>query len=118
MSSPLLPAANRQLPSKATAQSSSGELAVRAQNVTQLRDVVAISLGGEHGVVLRANGQLEFFGNDDYGQCTLPRTLPRIIAVACGTLHTVVVAESGQMYAWGRDSYQQTHVPDGVLFRT
>jgi alpha-tubulin suppressor-like RCC1 family protein len=94
-----------------------GELAVRAQNVTQLRDVVAISLGGEHGVVLRANGQLEFFGNDDYGQCTLPRTLPRIIAVACGTLHTVVVAESGQMYAWGRDSYQQTHVPDGVLFR-
>jgi alpha-tubulin suppressor-like RCC1 family protein/serine/threonine protein kinase len=94
-----------------------GELAVRAQNVAHLRDVVAISLGGEHGVVLRANGQLEFFGNDDYGQCTLPRNLPRIIAVACGTLHTVVVAESGQMYAWGRDSYQQTHVPDGVLFR-
>ena len=94
-----------------------GELAVRAQNIALLRDVVAISLGGEHGVVLRANGQLEFFGNDDYGQCTLPRSLPRIIAVACGTLHTVVVAESGQMYAWGRDSYQQTHVPDGVLFR-
>ncbi|MFM2308401.1 MAG: hypothetical protein RLY87_521 [Chloroflexota bacterium] len=94
-----------------------GELAIRAQGITSIRDAVAVSLGGEHGVVLRANGQLEFFGNDDYGQCTLPRSLPRIVAVACGTLHTVVLAESGQMYAWGRDSYQQTHVPDGVIFR-
>ncbi len=94
-----------------------GELAARSHSIELLNDVVAISLGGEHGVVLRADGQLEFFGNDDYGQCTLPRNLPRIIAITCGTLHTVVVAESGQMYAWGRDSYQQTHVPDGIVFR-
>jgi hypothetical protein len=54
------------------------------------------------------------WGDDTYGQATVPAGLSNVLAVACGAGHTMAMRSDGTVVVWGRNWYGQTNVPPGL----
>jgi alpha-tubulin suppressor-like RCC1 family protein len=65
-------------------------------------------------VALRKDGSVVAWGDNQYGQATVPAGLSNVMAVAAGGVHTVAQKNDGSVVAWGDDSYGQTYVPAGA----
>jgi alpha-tubulin suppressor-like RCC1 family protein len=70
-------------------------------------DVVAISAGYYHNMVLRADGTLATWGLD----YPTPANASNIVAVAAGWEHCLALRSDGSVIAWGDNSYGQSDVP-------
>lgn len=70
-----------------------------------------IAAGARHGAVLRTNGTVYAFGEEDSGQCKT-QDWEGIVAVAAGSLHTVGLRFDGTVVAAGSDSAKQCRVSD------
>ncbi|KAJ1472221.1 regulator of chromosome condensation 1/beta-lactamase-inhibitor protein II [Baffinella frigidus] len=87
---------------------------------------VAVSLGGEHTVVLLADGSVRAFGNNHDGSCGSGSTSiatasdssavdlggGKAKAIAAGAYHTVVLMQDGSVRAFGRNSNGQLGLGD------
>jgi hypothetical protein len=73
--------------------------------------VTAIAAGSGHSVALKSNGTVVAWGENDFGQTTVPIAAQSgVTAIAAGGLHTVVL-KNGAVLAWGSNAYGQTNVP-------
>jgi uncharacterized delta-60 repeat protein len=82
---------------------------VAAQN-----GVTAIAAGITHTLALRSDGTVVGWGNNDYGQTTVPEGLSGVTAIATGPAHTLALKSDGTMVGWGNNDYGQITVPAGL----
>ena len=83
--------------------------------------VVAMDAGGQHSLVVLADGRVLASGYNLYGQLgdggNLNQPIPvpvsgfgasrRVTAVAAGAYHSLAVGEDGSVFAWGADEFGQ-----------
>jgi hypothetical protein len=55
-----------------------------------------------------------WWGNNDFGQATIPAGLTNVAAIAAGGYHSLVLQNGGTVVGWGDNSYGQTTVPTGL----
>ena len=92
-----------------------------------LRDIVAVAAGSTHALAVRADGTVEGWGYDYYGQGTGfgtgsghatngfvrigGRVLSNVIAVAAGDNFSLALKTDGTVVGWGDNRWGQTAVP-------
>jgi alpha-tubulin suppressor-like RCC1 family protein len=87
---------------------------------------VTLAVGGTHTLALRANGRIQAWGSNLYGQLgdgtKTERTTPTYInadtdwvAVACGANHSVALKANGTLWAWGQNIDGQLGLNDLTL---
>lgn len=57
--------------------------------------------GRSHGLALQTGGTVVAWGNNDYGQSTVPANLANAIAVAAGAQHSLALRADKTVIAWG-----------------
>jgi len=77
-------------------------------------NVVAISAGGDHDLALQKDGTVVAWGQDNFGQCTVPNGLTNVIQVAAGGSHSLALKADGSVVAWGSNDRGQEDVPSGL----
>lgn len=80
-------------------------------NVSNWRNIVAVSAGGYHTVGLKSDGTVVATGKNDVGQCGVDGWTD-IVAVAAGYWHTVGLRADGTVVAVGLNSSGQCNVND------
>jgi alpha-tubulin suppressor-like RCC1 family protein len=78
---------------------------------TDLTNLIAIACGGDHSLVLSADGTVSGWGNDDYGQATAPAGLSNVISIAAGDYDSIALKSDGTVTAWGYNYFGETNVP-------
>jgi hypothetical protein len=81
----------------------SSSLTTDSFRLTQPATVVAVAAGGSHSVAIKGDGTVVAWGNNNYGQATVPAGLAGVTAVAAGGRHTVALKGDGTVVAWGND---------------
>ncbi len=59
-------------------------------------------------------GAVVAWGDNRYGQTTIPANLGEVVAIAARNIHTVSLESDGAMVAWGNNGSGQTTVPNGL----
>ena len=54
------------------------------------------------------------WGNNDYGQCDVPRDLTGVAAIAAGETHGLALLADGTVATWGYNDYGQCDVPEDL----
>ena len=80
-------------------------------NISDWREIVAISVGSLHTVGLKSNGTVVTAGWNEYGQCKVS-DWKDIVAVSAGGGHTVGLKSDGTVVAAGWNAYGQSMVDD------
>ena len=52
------------------------------------------------------------WGNNDYGQCSVPASMTNVVAVAGGRIHTLALRDNGTVAAWGAGLPNAPNVSD------
>ncbi|MDH7480616.1 MAG: hypothetical protein QHH26_01405 [Armatimonadota bacterium] len=55
---------------------------------------VQIDGGGDHSLALRKDGSVVAWGNNDDGQCDVPKPNKDFVAIAAGTAHSLAIRAS------------------------
>jgi alpha-tubulin suppressor-like RCC1 family protein len=63
-----------------------------------LANVVAIAAGDFHTLGLRADGSVVAWGDNHYGQTSVPADLKAVSGVACGYYHDLALTPSGALH--------------------
>jgi hypothetical protein len=63
---------------------------------------------------LLANGSVAGFGDNAYGQTSIPPGLGKVVAVAAGNGDSMALRADGTVVVWGNNSNGQTNVPPGL----
>lgn len=66
-----------------------------------LTNVLAVSQGGGHTLVLKADGTVLAWGDNMFGQCDVPAGLGGVIAIAAGQIHSAALKQDGTVVTWG-----------------
>lgn len=78
-------------------------------NVSDWRDIVAVSAGGQHTVGLKSNGTVVAVGNNGLDECEVSGWQD-IVAVSAGSGHTVGLKSDGTVVAVGSNCYFECEV--------
>ena len=62
-------------------------------------------------ISLQSNGVVVAWGDNSFGQTSVPAGLSNVVAIAAGDFHTLALRADGTVVGWGDDSYGQTDVP-------
>jgi alpha-tubulin suppressor-like RCC1 family protein len=100
--------------------------------VPNLRDVVAISAGGDHSLALKTDGSVWAWGENSSGQLGDQTLIPKftpvqvempeqlmfssVVAIAAGGAHSLALEQNGQVWAWGGNAFGQ--LGDGFTIDT
>jgi alpha-tubulin suppressor-like RCC1 family protein len=82
--------------------------------VSRYVGIKQVAAGAYHTVAFKNDGTVVAWGNNTYGQSTVPVGLSGVIAIAAGGSHTVALKNDGTVVAWGYNSNGQTTVPAGL----
>lgn len=74
---------------------------------------LSIATGSNHIVLLKKGGTVQAFGDDTYGQSTVPAGLSNVIAIAAGGNNSMALKSDGTVVAWGQDA-KSYPVPSGL----
>ncbi|MCC7374569.1 MAG: tail fiber domain-containing protein [Verrucomicrobiales bacterium] len=74
----------------------------------ELIDVVAISMGPNHGLAIRRDGTVAAWGDFNEGQIQVPPGLKDVIAVAAGGRHSLALRSDGTIVGWGLDAFEES----------
>ena len=61
-----------------------------------------------------ADGTVVAWGDNSWGQSTVPAGLSNVVAIAAGARHSLALKQDGTVAAWGDNTYSQLNVPDGM----
>jgi len=70
-----------------------------------------LACGKGHVVLLKSDNTVVCWGDNDYGQSTVPSGLSNVIAVDAGDYHTIALKNDKTVVCWGRNNHGQTDVP-------
>ncbi len=70
-----------------------------ASDYVQYRNRIAV--GGDHIAVVKADGTVEAWGDNTYGQCDVPEGLADVKALAASIYATLALKNDGTVVAWG-----------------
>jgi hypothetical protein len=76
-----------------------------------LTNVISVAAGDSHSLALTADGRVESWGWDNFGQTEVPASATNVVAVAAGFQHSLALTAAGTVVAWGRDDGGPTDVP-------
>ena len=76
--------------------------------------VVAISAAGKMAMALHWDGHVFAWGDNTYGQATVPAGLYGVAAIAAGGNFAVALKATGEVIVWGDNDYGQRNVPDAA----
>lgn len=91
-----------------------GSILVETISTFPNTNVVAIAAGFRHNLALRADGTVAAWGDNVYGQATVPVGVTNALAIACGDAHSLALLANNTVAAWGNDFYGQVDVPAGL----
>jgi pimeloyl-ACP methyl ester carboxylesterase len=76
-------------------------------------NVVGVSAGFNHSLVLRADGTVVAWGDNSYDRCSVPASATNVIRICAGakSYHSLALRANGTVVAWGFNSHGQTNVP-------
>ncbi len=74
----------------------------------------AVAATANHNLALKQDGTVIAWGDNTYGQTTVPSGLSGVIALATGELHSLALKQDGTVVAWGDNFPGQTTVPSGL----
>jgi RCC1 and BTB domain-containing protein len=83
-------------------------------NGLKYEQIIAISCGYKHSLVLSSLGDIYAFGNNDFGQLGIASNtnqltplrmngfvLEKVVAISCSSIHSLALTESGHVFSWG-----------------
>ena len=73
----------------------------------EVEDATAVSMGGRHAVALLADGTVKAWGENDFGQVSVPQSVQGAIAVSAGSNHSLALLSDGTVEAWGNNGNNQ-----------
>jgi alpha-tubulin suppressor-like RCC1 family protein len=73
-----------------------------------------VSAGGYYTCALKTDGTVICWGDNTYGQTTVPVGLASVAQVSAGGGHTCALKTDGTVVCWGQNDAGQTTVPDGL----
>ncbi|MGA2750043.1 MAG: hypothetical protein ABSG59_14820 [Verrucomicrobiota bacterium] len=73
-----------------------------------------IAAGETYSLALKADGTVNGWGDNTYGQTTIPAGLTNVVAIAAGYEHSLALKADGTVVAWGDNGYGDTDVPGGL----
>ncbi len=76
-----------------------------------LTNVIGVSCGANHGLVLKNDGTVTAWGYNAFKQANVPGGLANVVAISGGVQHSVALKADGTVAAWGDNTYGQTNVP-------
>jgi parallel beta-helix repeat protein len=65
-------------------------------------NIVQIAAGGLHNLALRADGTVVGWGDNSYGQISIPTGLTQVVAIAAGDYHSTALRADHTVVVWGR----------------
>jgi len=65
-------------------------------------------------VATQAAGRVVAWGENSFGQSTVPAGLDNVVAVAGGANHSLALKQDGTVAAWGWNQYGQSTIPAGL----
>lgn len=77
--------------------------------------VVDFDLGLAHGLALLDDGRVVAWGDDTFGQTTVPPFPGNAVAVAAGSAQSLVLLDDGTVVAWGRVDPAERAVLEGLI---
>lgn len=77
-------------------------------------NMAVLAAGRNHAVAMWDDGSLGAWGENDYGQATVPASASNVLTVAAGIDHSLALRPDRTVVAWGRNNYGQTSVPAGL----
>src|SRR6185369_12016876 len=83
-------------------------------NLPPADSIVAIAAGDSSNLALRADGTVIAWGDNSYGQGTVPGGLTNVVAIAAGGFFNLALRADGGVVAWGDNSFGQTNLPPGL----
>jgi len=72
---------------------------------------IAASAGFVHSLAVKADGSVIGWGDNLYGQTTVPSAATNVVAIAAGDFHTLALKTDGSVVAWTLNDYTQCNVP-------
>jgi alpha-tubulin suppressor-like RCC1 family protein len=85
------------------------------QQLPDITNAVAIAIGEDastyHVLALRNDGTVYTYGDNIYGQSTVPSGLSNVIAIAAGRYHSVALRSDGTVVCWGDNRSGQCNYP-------
>lgn len=89
-----------------------------SQQLPNLTNAVAIAVGDDpfsyHVLALRSDGTVYTFGDNSYGQSSVPAGLSNVVAIAAGPHHSVALKNDGAVVCWGENTWGKTSFPTCV----
>jgi len=70
-------------------------------NVPTNKNITAIAGAYDHNLTLTTNGQVVAWGDNNFGQATVPAGLSNLLAVAGGQYYTMALMSNGTVTNWG-----------------
>ncbi|MGO9479442.1 MAG: RCC1 domain-containing protein [Limisphaerales bacterium] len=70
-----------------------------------------IAAGFYFSLALQANGTVVGWGDNTYGQLTIPSAATNLVSIAAGAYYCLALRADGHVLAWGNNTYSQTNVP-------
>jgi len=62
-------------------------------------------------MALTSEGRVVCWGDNDYGQTTVPADVTGVVAIAAGGIHSVALTGAGRVICWGNGSFGQLAMP-------
>lgn len=79
------------------------------------KDIVAVSVSrNQHALAVKKDGSVVAWGNNNYGEASVPSGLRNVKAVAAGYEYSLALSEDGKVTAWGTTRLGFTNLPEGL----
>jgi alpha-tubulin suppressor-like RCC1 family protein len=79
-----------------------------------LINLQSLSVGLDHCLALRSNGEVVSWGANDDGQTQVPPGLSNVVSVAAGWSYSLALKSDGTVIAWGFNGLGQCSMPPGL----
>ncbi|MFF2887867.1 RCC1 domain-containing protein [Paenibacillus sp. NPDC057967] len=79
------------------------------------KEIVSVSVSSnQHALAVKKDGTVIAWGNNNYGEATVPSGLRNVTAVAAGYEYSLALSQDGKVTGWGNNRLGFIEVPEGL----
>lgn len=75
---------------------------------------IMVKAGGNFSVALKDDGTVTAWGQNNLGQCDVPKDLCDVIDIQAGFYHCAALKKDGSVVVWGSNHARQLKIPEGL----